>query len=137
MLLLLLLLLLLSSIVLVVRKIVLVSTVGSVRVRTIVLSILGTIISSTGSARSSRYSRWSLSRLASRRLLLVMVAVSTVAAIVMTIAAAITTIAMLRWILLESLILLPHIGQEIFAELFGSLNIVWIGATVSRSVWAA
>lgn len=137
MLLLLLLLLLLSSIVLVVRKIVLVSTVGSVRVRTIVLSILGTIISSTGSTRSSRYSRWSLSRLASRRLLLVMVAVSTVAAIVMTIAAAITTIAMLRWILLESLILLPHIGQEIFAELFGSLNIVWIGATVSRSVWAA
>lgn len=64
-----------------------------------------------------------------------MVAVSTVAAIVMTIATAITTITVLMRVLLESLILFPDIGQEVFAQLFRSLDVFWIGAAISWSAW--
>lgn len=114
-------------IVLVVGEVVLVPAVCGVRVSgTVVLGILGAVVRGAGRAiglagRAGRGTRGLL-------VAVVVAAVSTTTMIAITAVTA-TTVAALRRVVLEVLMLLLHVGEQVLAQCFGGLDLIWIGTT--------
>jgi hypothetical protein len=127
-------------VVLIVRHVILISTIGGVGVSgSIVLSIRAIV--GTSSGRSSRVSGAGrgTGRLLVMLLMTVVVSISVTAASATTVvtvstAAAVATIIVLWGIVLEVLILFPDVGQEIFAELLGCLDVIRVRATLENEL---
>jgi hypothetical protein len=136
-------------VVLIIGHVVLVSTIGGVGVgRSIVLGIRGAIVGS-GGGRSSLVS--GASRRTRRLLLMLLVtvvvsvpvttpisastsAVVTISAVsAISAATAVATVAVLWRVVLEVLVLFLNVGQQVFTELLGSLNVVWVGTAVKNN----
>lgn len=125
-------------IVLVVGNVVLVTTISGIGVgRSVVLGISSAVVG--GSARSSLVSGAGRS---TRRLLVMLlvpivvpfpVAASlSIAMVAISTAAAVATAVAVRGrVVLEVLVLLTNVGQKIFTELLGSLDVVGIGTAVN------
>lgn len=125
-------------VVLVVGHVVLVSTISGVRIGgSIVLGIRGAVVGGgtrsslvTGAGRSTR-------RLLVMLLVTIVVSVSSVAAALSAAMVAISTttavaaaVAVWGRVVLEILILLTNVGQKVFTELLGSLDVVGIGTAL-------
>jgi hypothetical protein len=138
-------------VVLIIGHVVLVPTIGGVGVgRSVVLGIRGAIVGS-GGGRSSLVS--GASRRTRRLLLMLLVTVvisvpvttpiSASTSAVVTIAAvsavsaisattSVATVAVLRWVVLEVLILFLNVGQKVFTKLLGSLNVIGVGTALKN-----
>lgn len=113
-------------VVLVIGDVILVATVGGIRVRAIVLSVLRTVIS-----RATRSPCWGGRALSGwARCGWRMLLISSVAAVRVTVSAlAVAAVVMLRRVLLETLILLPDVGQQVLTELLGVLDLIGVRTT--------